>query len=83
LNPAYCEIIQQRLAWPEGPVKKRAAPRKKNKANLVIPAKAGIHTEADITLSMDPRFREGDGSNGNEQSVANELHALTTEGTPS
>jgi site-specific DNA-methyltransferase (adenine-specific) len=47
LNPAYCEIIQQRLAAPEAPARKRAGgARKKNKApSTVVPAQAGIHTE--------------------------------------
>jgi len=62
LNPAYCEIIRQRLAQPEPPVKKKAASvRKKDKAETVIPAKAGIHAERDSKRSMGPRFREDDG----------------------
>ena len=39
LNPAYCELIAQRLALPEVPARKRAAaPRKKTKAATAVPA---------------------------------------------
>ena len=55
LNQAYCEIIQQRLAMPVAPVKKKAGRKKP-----VVPAQAGTHTEAALTLSMDPRFCEDD-----------------------
>jgi site-specific DNA-methyltransferase (adenine-specific) len=75
LNPAYCEIIQQRLAMPELPVKKRAgAGRKKDKtASIVVPAEAGTvpphcspHTEAAFTLSIDSRLRGNDGAEVND-----------------
>jgi site-specific DNA-methyltransferase (adenine-specific) len=80
LNPAYCEIIQQRLAEPEAPVKKRAGAARK-KAPTVVPAQAGTHTEAALTLSMDPRLRGDDGLAANEQNVDNDIDALTTQGT--
>ena len=84
LNQAYCEIIQQRLAMPQAPAKKKAASaRKKDKTvvtvdlKAVIPAKAGIHTEAALTLSMDPRFHGDDGANANEQNLDNAIEGST------
>jgi len=88
LNPAYCELIAQRLAAPAVPVKKRAAPRKKNKV-IVVPAEAGTvpsHSSPQVAripqTHLDSRLRGNDGFNGNDASVDNEIHALTTQGTP-
>jgi site-specific DNA-methyltransferase (adenine-specific) len=80
LNPAYCEIVQQRLAMGEVPVKKKAgSARKKDKtvvaANVetVIPAKAGIQVEQRTThANLGSRLRGDDGV---------EANTITTEGT--
>jgi site-specific DNA-methyltransferase (adenine-specific) len=80
LNPAYCEIVQQRLAMAEAPVKKKAgSARKKDKtvvaANVetVIPAKAGIQVEQRTThANLGSRLRGDDGV---------EANTITTEGT--
>jgi site-specific DNA-methyltransferase (adenine-specific) len=88
LNAEYCDIIGQRLAMPELPVKKSAgAARKKGKTNKLVvqppaarlPAEVGTHTEAALTLGMDPRFREDDDAAADN--VENDIHALTTEGS--
>jgi site-specific DNA-methyltransferase (adenine-specific) len=75
LNQAYCEIIQQRLAEPEAPVKKRAgAARKKDKAATVIPAQAGIQVEQRTThANLDSRLRGNDGAAANEQDTDNAI----------
>jgi site-specific DNA-methyltransferase (adenine-specific) len=80
LNPAYCALIAERLALPAVPVKKRAAPRKKNKV-AVVPAQAGTHAERKVSLSMDPRLRGDDGLESNDQNAEHDVHALTTQGT--
>jgi site-specific DNA-methyltransferase (adenine-specific) len=61
LNQAYCEIIQQRLAEPEVPAKKRAvSARKKDKSvvdassSTVIPAANGQNEDNDITQGTTP-----------------------------
>jgi site-specific DNA-methyltransferase (adenine-specific) len=77
LNQDYCEIIQQRLAMAAAPVKKKVAAGRKKTATVVaattvVPAKAGTHTEAALTLSMGPRLR------GDDEVEAN---TLTIEGT--
>jgi len=86
LNPAYCEIIQQRLALPEGLVKKRPVARKKTKlisdhnVNTVIPAEAGIQVARIPQTNLGSRLRENDVLD--EQAVETDSHALT-QGTPS
>jgi site-specific DNA-methyltransferase (adenine-specific) len=65
LNEAYCEVIQQRLAMPAAPAKKKAGVARKKTATAVpattvVPAKAGTHAEATLTLSMGRRLRGGD-----------------------
>jgi site-specific DNA-methyltransferase (adenine-specific) len=86
LNPAYCEIIQQRLAMPETAVKKRAgAARKKDKAVLdagletVIPAQAGIQVgrAAETQANLDSRLRGNDGLAANEQDIDNATQGTT------
>jgi site-specific DNA-methyltransferase (adenine-specific) len=77
LNQDYCEIIQQRLAAPEAPVKKKAgAVRKKAEAAVNakletvvqppaarLPAKAGIQVAraAETQANLGPRLRGDDG----------------------
>jgi site-specific DNA-methyltransferase (adenine-specific) len=86
LNPAYCEIIQQRLALPEGLVKKRPVARKKtklisdHKVNTVIPAEAGIQVARIPQTNLGSRLRGNDVLD--EQAVETDSHALT-QGTPS
>ena len=69
LNQAYCEVVQARLAMADVPVKKKVAGARKK---TVIPAQAGIHTEAALTLSMGSRLR------GNDELEAN---IIATQGT--
>jgi site-specific DNA-methyltransferase (adenine-specific) len=72
LNQAYCEIIQQRLAEPEAPVRKRAgSARKKDKAAVAagpetvipgtagndFPTQAGIQVEQVTHTNLGPRLR--------------------------
>jgi site-specific DNA-methyltransferase (adenine-specific) len=84
LNQDYCEIIQQRLALAAVPVKKKVTSARK-KTSAVVPAKAGAHTEAALTLSMEgtatrgrSRVRGNDGVAANEQDLDNAI-----QGTPS
>ena len=81
LNPAYCELIAERLALPEAPVRKRAAARKKQKPAATAASKTVNPAEAPITLSMDSRLRGNDGFSADEQDVDNTIQALTTQGT--
>jgi site-specific DNA-methyltransferase (adenine-specific) len=81
LNQAYCEIIQQRLAEPEAPVKKRAAAaRKKDKAaSIVVPAEAGTQVEQRTThANLDSLLRGNDGLAANEQNEDNDITQGTT-----
>jgi site-specific DNA-methyltransferase (adenine-specific) len=84
LNQDYCEIIQQRLALAAVPVKKKVTSARK-KTSAVVPAKAGTHTEAALTLSMEGTATRGrspvrgnDGVAANEQDLDNAI-----QGTPS
>jgi site-specific DNA-methyltransferase (adenine-specific) len=74
LNQAYCEIIQQRLAMPAAPAKKKAAGRKKTAT--VVPAKAGTQVArvAETQANLDSRLR------GNDELEANTI--TTEESTP-
>ncbi|CAH0252143.1 Modification methylase RsrI [Massilia sp. Bi118] len=83
LNPDYCEVIQQRLAEPAGPVKKKAgSARKKDKAvtdvsaSAVVPAKAGtqVGRAAKTQANLGSRLR------GNDEVEANTF--TTEESTP-
>jgi hypothetical protein len=69
LNQAYCEIIQQRLAMPETPVKKKAGRKKP-----VVPAQAGtqVGRAAETQANLGSRLRGNDGV---------EANTITTEGT--
>lgn len=86
LNQAYCEIVQQRLALPAAPLKKKAgAARKKDKAiadtsaSTVAPAQAGAQVCVSSTLpNRDSRLRGNDGLAANEPNPDN----LTQGSTP-
>jgi site-specific DNA-methyltransferase (adenine-specific) len=75
LNPAYCEIIQQRLAMAAVPVKKKAgAGRKKT---TVVPAQAGTQVKQRTTqANLGPRLR-GDDEAANEQNLDNATQGTT------
>jgi len=83
LNRDYCEIIQQRLAMPAAPVKKKAASgRRKDQRETVVPAQAGevpVHSSPQVAqavetqTNLDPRLR------GDDELDAN---TITEESTP-
>jgi len=74
LNQAYCEIIQQRLAMPAAPVKKKAGTARK-KTPAVVPAQAGIQVgrAVETQANLGPRLR------GDDELDAN---TITEESTP-
>ncbi|MGB9109084.1 MAG: site-specific DNA-methyltransferase [Telluria sp.] len=74
LNEAYCEVIQQRLAMPAAPVKKKVAGARKKAATAVIPAQArGVPEHSSLQVAraaktranLDPRLRGDDGVEAN------------------
>lgn len=90
LNQAYCEIIQQRLAMPEAPARKKTAgSRKKDKtvmtesACTVVPAQAPRCATPQVAravkthANLDPRLRGGDGAVANEQNLDNAIQGST------
>jgi site-specific DNA-methyltransferase (adenine-specific) len=79
LNPAYCEIIGQRLAAPVA-VKKRAAAVRKKANPAVVPAQAGTQALHERTQPLDSRLRGNDGLTDNEPDTDSELQA-SIEGT--
>jgi site-specific DNA-methyltransferase (adenine-specific) len=81
LNADYCAVIQERLAAPEAPVKKRPVARKKTTTvtvstptrKTVAPAKAGAQFARKRTQKLDPRLRGDDGLSANGGISANDV----------
>jgi site-specific DNA-methyltransferase (adenine-specific) len=78
LNQAYCEIIEQRLAMPDAPLKKKAGAARK-KTPTVVPAKAGtqVGRAVETHANLDARLRGNDDAAANEHDIDNAIQEST------